>query len=381
MENAIKICYVALVTVMISGCTTHRMLGRNTIHQTKTLSNLIEQQVLDNVATFGVNPGALPHFAVIADGTSQTQDGGLITPSMTWNFTMFTGASLPIQASRQVMGNWKLQPVMSAARLKRMRCALQLLYSPPTIELRENCVSVSSGCINCINELITVGLLPKPESFEDLDCGCSKCEGWCFANSSDAECYVQKLQEAIHCRIPTGWFCLGSKKEALRSCRPVGSFCDSYAWVKPGCDDEFSRFTMTLLALATTDPKPGPSKQEIEISFSHLLKDLQETTQGLTDVSDNKGESLSKLQKLLSEIPEKNAEVGAFAAKFDDLRKAILAQEKREKDLRLELENLQRSATNRINEIQTRLSGQEDDIFNRSGSMPFSRGGGIEFTP
>ena len=69
----------------------------------------------------------------------------------------------------------------------------------------------------------------------------------------DAYDYQQKLMEALACKVPTCWFGFGTKapkKQALY----VGSFGDCYCWI--GCDqvDALSRFSLTLLELATTDP-------------------------------------------------------------------------------------------------------------------------------
>lgn len=309
-----------------SGCATHRFLGGNTIRQTQTLSSLIEQQVLDNLAAFGSNPGSLPQFAIIGDGTSQVQDGGSITPSLAWNFTTFTGATLPIQASRQVVGNWKLQPVMNAGRLKRIRCAYQIAYATPIIELQGTSVCLPQGCVNCIGELVSVGLLPKPSKNIDKKCDCPDDLGWQFATEEDAQQYHQELLQSIECNIPSGWFCIGTKKDALRSHRMHGMHNNSYAWVKPGRDEEFSRFTLTILALATTDPKLPSLPQEVSLSFG-----------------------------------KSNAALLNYLSKPND---------------QISSEDVQQ-----IQDTLNRIERQESDIFSRPGSMPFSRGGGIEFTP
>ncbi|MFM2001710.1 MAG: hypothetical protein RI963_1136 [Planctomycetota bacterium] len=47
---------------LFSGCT-HRQLRWNTTHQAQTLTDIYEQQVLDNLAMFVRNPNSTPFFA------------------------------------------------------------------------------------------------------------------------------------------------------------------------------------------------------------------------------------------------------------------------------------------------------------------------------
>lgn len=79
--------------------------------------------MLDNIAMYECEPGSLPHFAVVADGTTQVTDQGGTTPSFNWHPTTLVSAAPQLNASRNLMENWKAQPVMSAGRLRRLRLA------------------------------------------------------------------------------------------------------------------------------------------------------------------------------------------------------------------------------------------------------------------
>lgn len=213
--------FIALLLPLIAsgamGCTTHRFLDRNSVRQTRTLSEIVQRQVLDNIALFSNNPVALPHFAIIGNGTAQVSDFVGVTPGLSWNSRTFAGATLGSNANRSLTENWKLSPVMTAGRLARLRCAFQFAFSSPEIclvavetrnlhdPIREGQrrgppsefvpplagptsyqgpaplprsekydVQVNEGCIQCVHELVSVGLLPKPAC--GTNCYISNCK-------------------------------------------------------------------------------------------------------------------------------------------------------------------------------------------------------------
>lgn len=261
-----------LFVPVLAGCTTTRFLDRNVVRQSSSLTDLMYQQVLDNVALFVNRRGTLPHIAVIGDGTAQAQDSGTGGATFNWNASSFTGASLPLSASRQLMENWKLQPVMTAGRLRRLRCAFQFVFGAPVIAIRQAPkakrtdpaeVVVPEGCVKCVDEFVQVGILPAPCPHPDASpcpkktpC-CVKDEQrdtWKFENWDEAMKYRDELIRAIECNFPTNWFVVGAKKDAPTHGCLVGSYCDTYAWLRPGGDEALARFTITILALATLDP-------------------------------------------------------------------------------------------------------------------------------
>ena len=53
---------VGLLTYMAAGCT-HTQLRWNTVQQSRTLTDIYEQQVLNNLAMFVYDPNSLPFFS------------------------------------------------------------------------------------------------------------------------------------------------------------------------------------------------------------------------------------------------------------------------------------------------------------------------------
>ncbi len=357
--------------------------------QTETVSSLLQQQVLNNVALFAANRDALPNFSTIGDGTTQAQDSGFAQPTLMWNATAFTGLNLPLQAQRQLMENWKLQPVMSAGRLLRMRCAYQLLFDRPVIAIGTDGLSVctTGGCTNCVEELVKVQLLPTPSAVvpDGTSLGDKPEDGcWRFTDPAAAQLYADALQRSLDCVIPTGWFCVGC--EAPRDACCVGCCCKTNAWVAPGGEDGFSRFTLTILALATLDPPPKRPEMAIFLErraqLKSALEQLQNAVQKRT-ASPNDVERQNVLKALTDAIQTSNLAPD---------RKAQLQQQLGELKANVMANGVADSTNTHLQALIDRAQAalinmpamptvDPTGAFDRSGSMPMSRGGGIEYAP
>ncbi len=70
-----KFSFVLLMVLFFasSGCQ-HTHLKYNAVRQAGTLSEIFEQQVLDNLAMFVHDPHSLPYFAYPGDGTTALTD-------------------------------------------------------------------------------------------------------------------------------------------------------------------------------------------------------------------------------------------------------------------------------------------------------------------
>lgn len=384
---------LALFTIAVgllgSGCMTHRFLGRNVTKQTATVSTLLQQQVLNNVALFAYNRDALPSFSTIGDGTTQTQDSGFAQPTSMWNATAFTGINLPVQAQRQLMENWKLQPVMSAGRLLRMRCAFQLLFDRPVIALGADGLSVctTGGCTNCVQELVKVQLLPTPSSVvpdgtslsDKPEAGC-----WRFADPADAQMYAEALQKSLDCVIPTGWFCVGPKAPRDASC--FGSCTDMQAWVAPGGGDGFTRFTLTILALATLDPPPKRPEMTIFLERKAQLQAVLQQLQGEVGkraAAPNAPElqnTITELSQAIQSSNVTNERKAQLQQQLAQLKSNVMASQAVDAtDTRIKT-LIERAETALMNMPAT-PTVDPTSAFDRAGSMPMSRGGGIEYAP
>lgn len=206
-----------------AGCQTHLSLRDNTGCTTATLTDLNYRQVLDNVARFTANPSSLPSIAVFNAGTVTVADqksvNGSATYSPTLTFDQQGGGALPIltlllnpSGSRSVTENWSMVPVTDIDNVRRMRCAFQWLVLHG---------GQSSDCFAC-EDLIKQFYLGEADRME--------------------------------CLIPTGWYGVGCKKDVPREACHVGHYGDTYVWVLPDGVEGLTRFTMTVLELATGKP-------------------------------------------------------------------------------------------------------------------------------
>lgn len=208
-----------LLTLLAStGCATHLKLQRDTVATNLSVADMYYQQVLTNVARFSVNPATLPSFSVIEAGTVNVQDlcGGGVSPTYSPTLTraLQGNGALPIlsilfasNVQRSVTENWSTQPVTDSDNLRRMRCAFQLLVGMETSE-----------CDQCEKRL---------KSF--------------FVGST----------ETHECMLPRGWYCLGCKDDVPECAAYVANYGEVYAWVMPDGVDGLSRFTITVLDIAT----------------------------------------------------------------------------------------------------------------------------------
>jgi hypothetical protein len=206
-----------------SGCQTHLALRDDTLRTTATLTDLNYQQVLNNVALFVANPSSLPSVSVINAGTVTVADqktgNASATYSPTLTFAQQGGGALPIltllfnpSGQRIVTENWSLVPVTDVDNLRRIRCAFQLLVLDG---------GQTTDCEPCLD------LLKR---------------------------FYLGETDRMDCVIPRGWFHAGCKKDVPKNACHVGHYCDTYVWVLPDGIEGLTRFTMTIIDLATGKP-------------------------------------------------------------------------------------------------------------------------------
>jgi hypothetical protein len=207
-----------LLVTALCGCTTHRALQKHTIAANLTVADIYHQQVLNNIARFEVNPAAMPAFSVVTSGTVNITDeasgGANPTYSPTLTAAQQGGGALPIlsilfnsSTSRSVTENWSTTPVIDSDNLRRMRCAFQVIVGQETSE-----------CDQCQDRL----------------------KGFFFGGT-----------ESYDCMLPTNWYYVGQECEVPKNACYVANYCDLYVWVMPSGLDGLSRFTITILDIAT----------------------------------------------------------------------------------------------------------------------------------
>jgi hypothetical protein len=252
---------IAVLTILaLSGCQTHLSLRDNTLQASATLTDLTYQQVLNNLALFVDNPSSLPAISLVNAGTVTVADGKSINASTTYSptvtFPQQAGGTLPIltllfnpSGSRTVTENWSLVPVTNVDHLRRVRCAYQLLVqggnAPP-------------GCDDC------------RRTIEDFYPG--KADPW-------------------ECLIPQGWYASGCRTDVPEDACHVGHYRDTYVWVLPEGVDGLTRFTLTVLDLATGRPHTPTRSVVKTLRPDGTLSQTQVTT---TEIDE---EALEKMKK------------------------------------------------------------------------------------
>ncbi len=204
------------IVTLCHGCT-HVSLRNNTLKQESSLTDLQYRQVLDNIAMFCANPGALPYFALSSGGTAQVSDDGSISQGFTWDATGFSSPALNLSGTRNLTEAWTLAPVLDPDKLDRMRCAYQVLIGADSSECRPDCQSCKSRLCDVLG----------PDICDD---------------------------SKLMCFIPQGWYCVGKKHDVPTDASYYGHYGETYVWVNHQGVGGLTRFTLTILNLATADP-------------------------------------------------------------------------------------------------------------------------------
>lgn len=274
-RSCCALCAVAILLMPGLGCNA-RQVRRQHNALLAEVTGLQYTQVLNNLAMFRSRQGRLPHFSVVNSATSQMQHSNTAGGNLNWNPTTLTSEALNLNGSRSLSGQFGGVPVTDPDKLRRLACAIDLAicgYSVDVmpVDVVQNNethlqfeVASSSGCINCIRELINVGVLPSADA--------SKLAGprtFRFKLEEDAFEYQQQLIEALQCQIPTCWFGFGKSSDIPKDALYVGRFDKCYTWVTCKGVEQLSRFTLTMLDLATKDP---PSRT---VEIRRLLKTPQ----------------------------------------------------------------------------------------------------------
>ena len=240
--------FVALAMLLapwLSGCKTHRALRQHTVATNLTVTDIYYQQVLNNVACFASNPASMPSFSVVTAGTVNVQDQQGVSLNPTYSPTLSNlqqgGGALPIlslffgvSVTRAVTENWSTAPVTDSDNIRRMRCAFQVIVGAGTTE-----------CDDCQERL----------------------KGFFVGGT-----------ESLECMLPLDWYCVGAKEDVPKDACYVGQYCDTYAWVMPEGVDGLSRFTMTVLDIATGEIH-APQRSVVKTYKGEPKPENLETTQ------------------------------------------------------------------------------------------------------
>lgn len=238
--STIAKCVAAILVLWEAGCT-HVQLRNNTIGQAHTLSDIYQQQVIDNLALFIYDPGALPHFAFANQGTSTVTDTGTLGITNGWQrqaglqfLYQSTGVNPMLQRNAQEA--WTLTPVNDPRKLELMRCAYQ-----KAVQICGR-VAPSPRCPDC------------DRRFRDFYTGTQE------AKQLDVD---ETGKTTPDCFSTNCWLAWGCKKCAPKGkCGYVGHYCGTYVWLLPGGRDELAKLTLAILDFAVHD-SPAPRTKKI----------------------------------------------------------------------------------------------------------------------
>lgn len=217
----------ALILVT-TGCM-HIPLRNNTANQARTVSDLYQQQVLNNLAMFVDDSNSLPHFSYANQGSTGITDQGTLGLAPTWGagfvFSTFTS---PFTGQRTGFSNFTLTPVNDPRKLELMRCAYQ---------------KVVAGCCGGEPSMLCPDCQTRFKIF--------------YTGNPDGQ--IRDSANGVvtsECIGQSCWFGFGCKKCVPRDCDCilVGQYCDTYVWVLPGGRDELAKLTLAILDYAQNNP-------------------------------------------------------------------------------------------------------------------------------
>ena len=256
------------VSLAASGCTATRLRHRTT-HLGATVPDLQYQQVLDNLAQFADNPGALPWHVTIREGTTQVTDslsgGGAVDlgPPTNWLPQLF--------GQRTVVAQWGMAPVIDPIELKLLRVAYRravgLEEMPDNDTLQDLGHELKAQVANNPDLHDETELFFEYHSRQNATYPRFE-ESVVTTNSAEVVAPVGvprqdrsplardvarqvKVIERELLEIQSGWYCVGRKCDVPRGARFVGQHEKTWVWVNPARQDDLTRFTLTVLKLAT----------------------------------------------------------------------------------------------------------------------------------
>ena len=199
----------ASLAFLCSGCAATQ-LKYSTGRTTNTLVDMQYSQVLDNLARFVDNPGTMPYYAIIGQGTVLVTDQGAVQDALTWVHHAFPLSIFSIGPfSRSVAEQWQMAPVTDPDKLKQIRCLFQQVSGQKFAD-----------CYDCQKQLKDV--------------------------ATDDKC-----RELAPC-----WFHVGGKWDVPRDALYVGRHGHTVVWVTDEGVDSLTRLSLAVQDIATSSGTP-----------------------------------------------------------------------------------------------------------------------------
>jgi hypothetical protein len=167
------------------------------------------------------DPGTLPSYAILIDGTPRVQDVGTLNSVTAWTRAVgFAMQTLAVSVARSPQEQWTLDPVADYSRLEALRCACNWVVRGP-----------GEGCDHCQS------LLADPE--KDLSPGSH------FG-------VLARLE-----RLPKGWLHVGRLDEVPLSACYKAHCGTTWVWVTPDGMEGLNDFILVFHDIATIDIDSG----------------------------------------------------------------------------------------------------------------------------
>ena len=198
-----------------AGCTTVS-LERHTLNQIHSAADFRATAALHCLAMVAADPGALPAYAMLVDGTVRFQDMANISSTTVWTRALngFAMETFAPTLTRSPQEQWTLDPVADYTRLEAMRCACRwVLYGP------------GQTCDNCLS------ILADPRR--------DRSPGPHFG-------VADRLA-----RLPAGWFHVGSLRDMPANACYQAHCGDTWVWVTPDGREGLAGFILVLHDIAT----------------------------------------------------------------------------------------------------------------------------------
>jgi hypothetical protein len=202
-------------------------LENHTMRQAKTLTDLQNRQVLDNLAMFSLNPGSLPFFSAAGTGQTNVSQAAtanfspsvdlLLNPAKTLYRYYSDKYGYGVSGTQTNLEQWTTASVLNPDELKLMQCLYQkvLGFQPPDPD-------------TCYQRLMDF-----------------------FKNDPE-------LQDALG----RTWLCIGLNGERPpREAAYVGQYNKRFVWVMPQNVGYLTRVTLAILDIATALPATATSSK------------------------------------------------------------------------------------------------------------------------
>jgi hypothetical protein len=294
-----RLCSFVLLAVLPigSGCMSEQ-LRQTTVHQASTLTDLQYHMVLENLAMFAANPGAMPWHVNLTGGATQLTDSGQGMFSLGANIYRISRASFlnlspAVNASRTTVQQWGHTPVTDGDELRLLRIAYRRACGSPEMpspEFLDDLAHDLKKMIVATEDLRTESILfyedrflNQRKSYDTLNQNTDSTVGSqrFFEPDADPARAARKTplaREVAHevneivdelRKIGGGWYGVGRKHDVPKDACYVAHHGHVYLWVCPGGVDGLTEFTLSILEMASAlQPPAGMAGNGAGVAYS-----------------------------------------------------------------------------------------------------------------